>query len=675
MNKSDFEKMLDNKEYKELEKQLKKELKDNSDLETKYQLGICYSHQYERKDEAISIFKELISLNYRHAYMYHFISENISSEIEKIKIIKEGLNFFPNNNLLSTSLLYYLEGKEKEEYFELLNVTGNADFTSQIEYLSYLYKKEDYENASNLFNKIHIPDIKKNDRDLIFLKILTNYLAEKNVDLNEVNSFIVSDNNTLQGMLIRLIEIDLLPKSEVNKSIEMIRQIEYINESELPFIELFNVNYSNHSYFFIDEILYKIIYKLKLKFNDKTIKRKLSLIHIFQKLDWENDIKKTELKEWEKIIIEEIKSNNYNKTLYFNLIDIYDNLNDNVNSFNTYISLIENCSNLNESELYISFNNYNNEDINYVITTIIKKIGKYSVYMNRHQLLFEKLIQHLFNNSYYIEIVKIIDNIDYKKLNYINFQFEMAYSLYTIKRIDEAKKNYLEYIEQYPNDRAVINNIGVIYEEEKNYITALKYYEKSQKILFTKRTADNIDRCKKLILKEQKDKEKLLIKYFTDKTKNINIDDLNKLDYQIIIKKISSIKNKRIRSIFLRDYNELVFNYLTNQSKSTILLCGTLIELLLLYILDLNKIIKYRVGSKQEEKKAEEMNISEMLEVCTKEKLLHNTSQKIIDGVKNFRNFVHPGKELREKEIEIDTKTIELFMYIIRWLIMEFSFK
>ena len=64
------------------------------------------------------------------------------------------------------------------------------------------------------------------------------------------------------------------------------------------------------------------------------------------------------------------------------------------------------------------------------------------------------------------------------------------------------------------------------------------------------------------------------------------------------------------------------------------------------------------------------MDITEMLEVCTSEKLIPSAPQKFIDGVKNFRNFVHPGRELREKLLEIDKQTVDLLMSMVRWLIL-----
>ena len=64
-----------------------------------------------------------------------------------------------------------------------------------------------------------------------------------------------------------------------------------------------------------------------------------------------------------------------------------------------------------------------------------------------------------------------------------------------------------------------------------------------------------------------------------------------------------------------------------------------------------------------------------MLEVCTKEKLIHNAPQKFIDGMRNFRNFIHPGKELREKNLDIDKQTVDLSMSMVRWLIMTLDLK
>ena len=171
------------------------------------------------------------------------------------------------------------------------------------------------------------------------------------------------------------------------------------------------------------------------------------------------------------------------------------------------------------------------------------------------------------------------------------------------------------------------------------------------------------------------EKENELISSFTDNLNGFTMDNLLSIEYLKILSKLKSIKKKTIKDIFIRDYNELVFNYLSNQQKTTILMSGTIIELLLLYILDKQKIIKYKVGAKQKEKKVIEMDITEMLEVCDKEHLIQNTPKKFMDGMKQFRNFIHPGKELREKTLDIDKSTVELSFSIVNWLILNINLK
>ena len=59
--------------------------------------------------------------------------------------------------------------------------------------------KEEYEKASLLMKELEITDNIVPKTDLEFLKIVLSYLAQKEIDENVINSFIVVDNNTLQG--------------------------------------------------------------------------------------------------------------------------------------------------------------------------------------------------------------------------------------------------------------------------------------------------------------------------------------------------------------------------------------------------------------------------------------------------------------------------------------------
>ena len=102
-----------------------------------------------------------------------------------------------------------------------------------------------------------------------------------------------------------------------------------------------------------------------------------------------------------------------------------------------------------------------------------------------------------------------MENIDYKKLKYLNFGFELAFALKEQGKDSKAKEIYEEYLEAHPNSDAVLNNLGVIYENEGDFEKALDYYEKSESLSPSKVSANNILRSKELIEQRKKEKEEI----------------------------------------------------------------------------------------------------------------------------------------------------------------------
>ena len=770
MEKEKFYKMLNNKEYEELEKELKNEYSENKDLETKYQLGICYGEQFNKIENAKKVFKELMSTEFNPPYIYSFNAKHTSGNIEKQKIINEGIRNYPDSKMLNNQLLFYLESNEKEQHYKELDKKGILNIPSIMEMISYYFEREEFSKANNIFKdkKTDIENAEFNLEDIGLIRILSAYLSGEKIDLNEISSLIITDNNTIKGIILRLVEIDIVSKENISKAKELLRQVNYRSKYPEDFIELINFSDYTSSCFTISKILFDIVDKLILKFEDAEEQRKLRLIKSLHYLYWEeDDVKKSELRLIEKDLKEELKCTEKSE-LYKFLLDIYEKLKDNKKYFMTFIKAIENCGN--KEKYTIGFCNFKELELDYVVDYICNNIKVYSFNSNTYQKLIEAIIEELFKRKKYDVIVRITESIDFKKLDCLKFGFELAYSYKELKKDKESKKIYEEYMDKYPNSDATINNLGVIYEKEGNLKKALELYEKAEKICHDKIYTNNIKRCNSLIeeMKREEDKfsealalfekeniwvinelklfyldcdennnvicsykrlpsllkcsdakaqellnmfldknyifknknhnyntnsnvyrintaiyerikqlekENILVSNFTDNLNNFTIENLKNLDYMETQQKLSEIKNQRIKDIFIRDYNELVYNYLSNQSKTVVLMSGTIIELLLIYILQLNSISKYNVGSKGKNKKIEEMDISEMLEVCTSEKLIHNVPKKFIDGMKNFRNFVHPGKEIREKLLEIDKQTVDLLMSIVRWLILTLDLK
>lgn len=770
MEKEEFYKMLDNKEFKVLEEKLKNEYTHNKDNEIKYQLGICYGEQFNKIDDAKEIFKELMNTDYKTPYIYLFNAKYTKCDIEKIKILKEGLRIYPKSNSLNNMLLFFLKDDEKEKHYQKLEENNILQVSSIINMISYYFEKENFSEASKIFKdkKIQIEDINFNDKDLKLIRILSGYLNNEEVNLDEINALVISDNNTINETILRLIEIEIVSVNNIEKAKELLQQVNYCSKYPDDFIEIINFSDYTSSYFTMKKILFKIIDKLELAFKDEKEKRKLRIIKSLHYLYWEEDnIKKAQIKLIAKDLNEELKSTK-NIEIYSFLLDIYKKLKDNKKYLITYINFIENCRNKENSE--IDFNDFSEEELNYATEYICNNIKIYTFNSDRYQQLIEIIIQELFTRKKYTEIIKITKAIDFKQLNYLNFGFELAYSYKELNMDEESKKTYEDYINKYKNSSAAINNLGVIYEKESNLEKAIELYQNAESISHDEIYVNNIKRCREILEENKKEKEKAyealskfekeniwvinelklfyadcdnnynvicpyrklpsllkcndsksqelfnrfldnnyifknknhnydtnsnvyrintviyeriielekengIVSNFTDCLNNFTIENLKKLNYIETYQKLSEIKDIKIKDIFIRDYNELIYNYLSSKSKAVILMSGTIIELLLLYILELNNISKYSIGSKKKNKNVEEMDISEMLEVCETEKLINNTPQKFIDGLKNFRNFVHPGKELREKLLEIDKQTIDLSMSIVRWLILTLNFK
>ena len=765
MEKEKFLEMIKNKKFDELEKELQNEYYKDFNPDSKYQLGICYGEQFSKVEKAKSIFKELMSIGFENPYIYVFNAKHTKSNAEKIKIINEGLKKYPDNTQLNNQLLPCLEDKKKEQHYLDLERKGKLNSSSIIEMIHYYYEKKDFEKINTILDNqtTNIEILEFNRDDINLIKILTKFSIGQAIDTEELNPLIISDNDRINGILLRLLEIDIISQQNLSKAGDLLNQVSYMEKYPEESIELFDSSNELIFNFSIKDFLCNIIDKLLVKFEGLKEQRKLKLIKSLHLFYWNEDFfKKSELRIIAKDIKEEIETSDELK-LYQYLLDIYQKLSDNKKYFVTLLNLAENFS---CTEHYrINFSNFKDSELEYAVTYIIDNI-KITIYNKKtYQLIIELLIQNLFKRKMYNSIVLLADNINYKYMDYLNFGFELAYS-YREQGYDEKSKDlYEEYIQNNPQSHAALNNLGVIYEKNGDFELAVQLYKKAENLEHDNIYTNNIKRCTNLIedLKRENDKsveaiilfeneniwvinelslfykacdenhnvicpykrlpillkcnnskaqdllnmflqknyifrnknhnyntnsnvykintiiydkikqleeDNQFISNFTNNLNNFTLENLRNIDYKETYKKLSEIKNVKVQQIFIRDYNELVYNYLSNQSKTVIVMSGTIIELLLLYTLELNSISSYKVGSKKYNKKIETMDITEMLEVCTSEKLIPSAPQKFIDGVKNFRNFVHPGRELREKLLEIDKQTVDLLMSMVRWLIL-----
>lgn len=177
MDETIFKQRLKKKDYESLEKELISSYKQTRDPHDKYLLGICYSMQLEKSEEASSIFRDLISTSWHIPNMYLFLSNQTLNHLERSKIIQEGLKYFPNDRNLNNQLLFDLEDKEKILLYEKLKKMKKLTFWEELPILNYYYKKQEYEISYTLlkelfpFKKAH-----QYQKELDFFKIFLCYL-------------------------------------------------------------------------------------------------------------------------------------------------------------------------------------------------------------------------------------------------------------------------------------------------------------------------------------------------------------------------------------------------------------------------------------------------------------------------------------------------------------------
>lgn len=749
MDEKTFEKRLKKKDYQALEKELILSYKKTKNPHDEYLLGICYSEQFEKREEASNIFRKLITTSFRHPNMYIFLANNTINPLESIKILQEGLKHFPEHKYLNNQLLFYLKEKEKIVLYEMLKKKQELTFYGAINVLSYYYKKKQYKIAYQMLKDFSaFPESKNYQKELYFLKILITYLNNKPLTQKNLNIYIISQPNTIEAFIFRLIDITL--EKDLQRQKELIKELPYLSNFDLPFLEIMHFPDYTSSVFNLKEPLKNILTSLKETLQDTSSIQKINFIYHIALFYWKENLTK---KKAQSLLHQTLEFNKdlYTENLSSLLFDLYLYLKD----YSNYFALLVKELNFKNIDANV-FNPYafNKKEL-FLFSKEIQKNAHIEWNIESYQIILKRLIQKLFQEEEYFSILELIDHISYLKLNYLEFGFEIAYSLNIQNRKKEAKKLYEELLKSKQKSSAIANNLGILYEENQNYTKALSCFQKALDMQYNTLYEQNLHRCQKLrdaqtmqrkeesqalILLEQesldflyklqliyeqipqnhtftikkedlsillhvseleaqtimvkmiengylfrknnsytrniliekylKKQSFLFVNEYIQKIQSITLAELKELEYSNVLKYLHKIKDKTIKKIFIRDYHELIFAYLSGQAKSVILLSGSIIELLLLYLLKTKNITNYYLESKKKQKKTSEMDISELLEVCIQEQLLHKTPQSFVDGMKQFRNFIHPGKEIREKILEIDRISIELAFQMVNWLIL-----
>ena len=216
----------------------------------------------------------------------------------------------------------------------------------------------------------------------------------------------------------------------------------------------------------------------------------------------------------------------------------------------------------------------------------------------------------------------------------------MACSYEELEDHKKAEKLYKMELKKTPNSSAVLNNLGVIYKNNHEYEKAIQYFEKGIK-------ADpNNEKCP-MNLKESKEKFiKQKNKIYENLSKNVNIEFFENIGYNDDLKcLLNNINDSELKDLLVSDLEECAICIATKQNKSAIILCGSIVEAVLMDTLLNRNIKKYTIKNKS--KNIKDMSLNELLEVANSEKIISKITYNLSHVIKDYRNIIHPSNSIR----------------------------
>lgn len=118
-----------------------------------------------------------------------------------------------------------------------------------------------------------------------------------------------------------------------------------------------------------------------------------------------------------------------------------------------------------------------------------------------------------------------------------------------------------------------------------------------------------------------------------------------------------------MKGILIRDIHECAVSVIAQQYKSAIIICGSIIEAILVYVIEEKGIKKYDIGTllrgNAKSKPVKEMDLNELLELGKQEKIIDIEEYHLSNYVRAYRNIIHPSCEVR-KSYNVDDLTADL---------------
>lgn len=244
--------------------------------------------------------------------------------------------------------------------------------------------------------------------------------------------------------------------------------------------------------------------------------------------------------------------------------------------------------------------------------------------------------------------------------------FECAYA-YAEKEQPRATDIYEAIVKREPNNSSAINNLGVRYEHAGDLYKALDCYERAVTLAPNEKIHQkNLTRIKNLIY--EKTEEVCAI------SDAISVESLENIGYtDEFCRKLFLIHDNEMRDILQRDLRECAIAVVAGQDKAATIMCGSIIEALLMLKIKERGISKYDVSAVSKGKTnhpVSEMSLNELLYIADIENILDKNGYHLGHYIRDYRNVVHPAKEIRMSE-EVNHENVITMWAVLKRLVSD----
>lgn len=633
----------------------------------------CPNYKNKKAYEAKKRLHNNITSNYPQPQAFVLYADIVNDENVAENYLKRGIQLFPDNTNLYNKFLRITSDKSK--VIEQIKQKGITDISLLGRVISHLFKEQKWDDikyfAVIMENKNNIDEFEKQ-----YLKLINAYVLlfgrEKNYKeaITIFKSIINEDlDNAFSyaphiGIIYAYIQENDIPKAtEYFDKIPVSNAINDFDDRPWP-LDIY-LNFDK-----VYKIIFECIFNMLSK--DKTRKIKATALYALYLYNPSIIFDIYRYGKNEANILSRYLKNEFNIEVAVALYNMRCHLKQYEEAYEVLWMILNKYENPDAKAIFFSeiLDEVTEEELMCISDSTLRHLDE-DDYDEELFLscIFSELIKKLHQCKQYSRVQLISEYFTLEQIADSNCAFECAYAYGNTKEKRSAKI-YERIIAKNPNNSSAINNLGVQYEHEGDYFKALECYEKA--LLITPNDEiqqNNMERIYEIIGEEINEE----ISTISDA---ISLDSLKEIGYTTELRrKLLSIQDEEMKNVISRDLKECAIAVVSGQDKSATIMCGSIIEALLMLKIKQQNVVKYDISEISKSKHASkyplvDMGLNELLFVAEKLKVIDKNSYHLGHYVRNYRNVVHPSKEVRMNE-EVNHDNVLTMWAVLRRLVEE----